>query len=199
VLFLAANLSVWQAYAPQHDMDDRFIPAAFMDQGSGLQGTHVIPRLTGSCSEQMLCSESCVPNYISQPQNGFRNLCIPNQGQNSILPNSTTDYSMVSSCFLSKFPSNVAPVEDAFSSMATSSWSSAVPQPAQMPDQWNHGVQKIQPGQCVNFNQNCGSNESFYGSIHPSLPAQHNQSTTLGNTSPFRNRAHACTTDWSSW
>ncbi len=167
---------VWQAYAPLQDVDDRFIPQAFMDQSSGLQGTQMAPRLASSCSDQMLCSES-VPNYTLQSQNGFRSLCITNQGQNSALP---TEYTMSSSCFRPKFPSNMSSVEDAYSSIPTNSWSSVAPQPASMPDQWtlNHGMQKFQPGQCVNFNQNGGANESFYGSIHSSLPVQHNQTTT---------------------
>jgi hypothetical protein len=149
-----------------------------MDQGSGFQGMHIPSRVSGSCSEQMSCSESCMPNYIAQPQNGFRNLCasnqghVPIQGQSSLLPSLTAEYSTVSSCGRPKFPSNSGPGEDAYSTMANSSWSSA--QPAPMPDQWtlNHGMQKFQQGQYVNFNSNCGANESFYGSIQSSLPVQ---------------------------
>jgi hypothetical protein len=60
-------MTVWQAYAPQHEVDDRYIPSTFVDPNS--HGSQVPSRLSSGCADISTCSEV---SYGVQIQNTVR-------------------------------------------------------------------------------------------------------------------------------
>ena len=65
------TLLCFQAFAPQHEVDDRFIPAFVDASGHASLPNH---RLSASC-DQNLCFE---PNFCSQNHNAVRNNIVGN-------------------------------------------------------------------------------------------------------------------------